>query len=147
MIPIPMLFERTTVKPINHVYDLDEYKEIIRFNVSASEWFTVAGLRRTGKTTLVRSVIADMKIPCIYVNLWELAPYEISLRNLINKLLEEFSNTFRGRISSISRRIREISIFGLHIKFPENRPSEGLTKILKRVVSKIEKVVLIIDEI
>ena len=57
--------------------------------IETGEWFTVAGLRRTGKTTLVRSIVHFMHVPNVYVNLWELP--NATFGSLMKRLLEESS--------------------------------------------------------
>ena len=147
MITIPELFERKTVKSIDSIFDLDEYKDLIRGYIEYGEWFTVAGLRRTGKTTLVRFIIKSLGVPSIYVNLWELVPKGVSLDALMNKMLQEFSDEFKGRIRSISKHIKEIALFGIRIRFSEERPSEGVTQAIKRVLKEKRKLVIVLDEV
>ncbi len=144
---IPELFRKTTVKSIGSIYDFDEYKVLIQEYVEDGEWFTVAGLRRTGKTTLVRSVVRSLRVPSIYVNLWELVPGEVSLKALINEMLREFGREFAGRVRSIRRHIKEIVLFGVGIKFSEEKPSEGLTRVIEQILERRGKLVVILDEV
>ena len=144
---IPEIFERKTVKNINAIFDVDEYKQLVHTYIEYGEWFTVAGLRRTGKTTLVRSIVAFMGSPSIYINLWELSPYGLSIKTLINRLIEEINHVFSGKMCSVGRRIKEISLFGFKISFSSERPSEALTKLIERIIKNKKRLIIVLDEI
>ena len=144
---VPEIFERKTMKNINAVYGVEEYKRLVRTYIEYGEWFTVAGLRRTGKTTLVRSIVAFMGLPSIYINLWELSPYGLSIKTLINRLIEEINYVFSGKMRSVGRRIKEVSLFGFKISFSSERPSEALTKLIERIIKRKKRLIIILDEI
>jgi len=147
MLRVPEIFEKKTIKSIDSIFNMEEYKELIRLYIEYGEWFTVAGLRRTGKTTLVRSIVASMKIPAIYVNLWTFPQGEVSLKILLDKILEKLNEAFSGKIRTIGKRVKEVTIFGIRITFSSNRPSDGLTKIIERTIKAKEKLIIMLDEV
>ena len=64
------IFAKSTLKPMTSVFNYEAEKQKIKMLSSAGEWITVSGLRRTGKTTLVRSTASSMdKYTVLYVDM------------------------------------------------------------------------------
>ena len=139
------IFARTTLKPLNSVFNLDKEKRYIKVLVENGEWFTVSGLRRTGKTTLVRSVISAMDVYSIYINLWGRTSERITLDIIleeITKMIKELAE--KGRLKEILKYIDKVSFIGVTIQLKTKNQS-ALIETIKRLTKK-KRVVIIIDE-
>ncbi|MEQ9714331.1 MAG: ATP-binding protein [Candidatus Asgardarchaeum sp.] len=140
------IFSKSTLKPLRSVFNYDQEKKKIQLLVSAGEWFTVSGLRRTGKTTLARSTVATINdIQTIYVDMWgaeEHREIDIFLERLrlgIKQL------AVASKIKSILRKVEGITFLGI-VKVELKLKGElTITEALESLAKK-KKVVLIIDE-
>jgi len=139
------IFAKSTLKPIESVYNYNNEKEKIKLLISAGEWLTVSGLRRTGKTTLVRSTVSAMKeTNTLYVDMWgveEKREFDIFLERLrleIKKIAD------RNRLKSILAKIESISFVGIKVDL-RIKGEFTLIETLEKLSDK-SKLVLILDE-
>lgn len=140
------IFSKTTMKPLSSVFDLDDEKNVVSTLVDAGEWFTVSGLRRTGKTTLVRSVANSLNIISIYVNLWDIPVENISLDSCFELLANSVRKVAENRgLRKVLKIVEKVSFFGVSVDI-KVKSQMSLTDAFKELCSK-NKVVLIIDEV
>jgi len=140
------IFAKTTVKPLSSVFDLSDEKKVVSMLVNAGEWFTVSGLRRTGKTTLVRSVANSFNVIPIYVNLWDIPAENISLDSCFELITNSVRKVAENRgLRKVLKIVDKISFFGVSIDI-KVRSQISLTDAFRELCSK-GKVVLIIDEV
>ncbi|MGQ4834627.1 MAG: AAA family ATPase [Candidatus Asgardarchaeia archaeon] len=139
------IFARTTLKPLSSVFNLEKEKNSIKTLVKNGEWFSVSGLRRTGKTTLVRSVINTLDVYPIYINLWrqksELIDIELILEEIAKQLKEIIQ---RRKLQHLLSLIEKISFMGVSIKVKVESQTR-LIEVIKEL-TKEKIVVLIFDE-
>ena len=139
------IFSRTTLKPLSSVFNFDNEKERVKLYITNGEWFVVSGLRRTGKTTLVRSVSESLKVIPVYVNLWEIHG-EKKEALVLEKIVSELKEKARKmKLKSLLSRVQKIEFLGLSIDLRERNKSR-LEKILLDISNK-ERIVIILDEI
>ncbi|MGQ4891333.1 MAG: AAA family ATPase [Candidatus Njordarchaeia archaeon] len=138
-------FSRSTVKPLEKIFDLDREKSLIRTYLEHGEWFMVSGVRRVGKTTLVRSILNNLNVQTIYINLWSVSerdPFEDFVYRLSRGALGILDRSFRKKL----KRIEELSMFGLRVRLSYEQKEFFLDEILSDITSK-NKVIIVIDEI
>ncbi len=139
------IFARSTLKPLESVFDFEEEKRKIVFYSINGEWFVVSGLRRTGKTTLVRSVCNAIDVLPIYVNLWEIhgeRKEALVLEKIVNDLKEKVK---RLKLRDVLGRIQKIGFLEVSVDLRERNKTK-LENILVSLSNK-KKIVLILDEI
>ena len=140
------IFAKTTVKPLSSVFDLSDEKKVVSMLVNAGEWFTVSGLRRTGKTTLVRSVANSLNVIPIYVNLWDIPVENVSLDSCFELIANSVRKVAENRsLRKVLKMVEKISFFGVSIDV-KVKSQMSLTDAFRELCSK-GKVVLIIDEV
>ena len=139
------IFAKSTLKPINSVFNYEGEKNKIKLLVSVGDWATVSGLRRTGKTTLVRSTISAMKnTNVLYVDMWgteERHEFDIFLERL---RIEVKKLATRSKLKSVVEKIESISFIGIKIDL-RIKGEFMLIDLLERLTKKT-KLVLILDE-
>ncbi len=139
------IFARSTLKPLDSVFNFDEEKKKISLLATNGEWFTVSGLRRTGKTTLVRSVCNTINAITVYVNIWEIqeeekAPYVLDM--IVNEIKNQLK---RSRLKEFLGRFEKLSFFCVSVGI-RARNQVRLEQALRNLVKK-KNVVIILDEI
>jgi len=141
------LFSVGTLKPLDKVFDRDLEKEKVKYLIEHGFAFSVSGLRRVGKTTLVRSVASAIEdvIPA-YVNLWAYAPHEVSLEEFWRVLWREVEREIRKRKSLWRRFLSHVG--GLRISFPGTFEVEVVFEKLSALCQMLEgtRLCLILDE-
>ncbi len=140
------IFARTTVKPLSSVFNFEREKRAIEFLMRSGEWFVVSGLRRTGKTTLVRSIAESLDLIPIYVNMWE-APIENLSLDVYFEMLKNAvaSVTERRGIRRVLNMIEKISFLGVTVEM-KRKARISMTEALKTLCRR-NRVVLILDEV
>jgi len=139
------IFSRKTLKPLESVFNFDDEKRKINLLVTNGEWFTVSGLRRTGKTTLVRSVCNSLDIIPVYVNIWgireeEKEPFVLEI------IVQEIKNQLkRFRLKEFLGRIERLGFLGVSLSIRAQNQVR-FEQVLKELVKK-KRIVLILDEI
>ena len=139
------IFAKSTLKPISSVFNYDKEKQKIKMLSSVGEWISVSGLRRTGKTTLVRSTVTSMKKNTVlYVDMWgteEKHEFNIFLERLrieVKRLAE------KNKLNKILSMLEGISFIG--IKVDLRLKGEFILIDALESLSKKSSVTLIIDE-
>jgi len=139
------IFARTTLKPLSSIFNLEQEKKTVKTLIENGEWFTVSGLRRTGKTTLVRSIINTLEVYPIYVNLWRISVENINLDFLLEEISKEVQRIAElGRLKELLKSIEKVSFLGVTISL-KTQNQIILTNALRQLCEK-KKVVLVIDE-
>ena len=139
------IFARATLKPLDSVFNFDREKRYITTLVKHGEWFTVSGLRRTGKTTLVRSVVNTLDVYAIYINLWRRTAERITLSLLLEELTRKVKQIAEsGKLKDILKYINKISFVGVTVEL-KTRSQLALVDAIRKLLEK-KRVVIIIDE-
>jgi len=139
------IFAAKTVKRRESVYDRDDEWKNLELFVKTRAWCTVCGLRRTGKTTLVRSVASSIKGNLvIYINAWEFPSTE-SFDFFLERLKEELEEILiLSKLKRILSSIKRISVLGVSLELKEKAKIK-LVSALKHLTAR-QPLVLIIDE-
>ncbi|MFX1248066.1 MAG: ATP-binding protein [Promethearchaeota archaeon] len=140
------IFARTTIKPINSVFGLESEKEQAKVYLTSGEWFTIAGLRRTGKTTLIRSVAATIKdTNVIYMNMWELTPDELKPEQFLKYLLHKIQETVKKDKKLLQGvQIDNIQLMGVSLKLEKQQ--QLFHQVLEKILNQ-KPMIWILDEI
>ena len=139
------IFAASTVKKRKSVYDRDDEWRRLELFIKTRAWCTVSGLRRTGKTTLVRSVVSSLSgYLGIYINAWEF-PLTESFDFFLERLKEELENILiLSKFRKILSSIKKISVIGVSFELNEKAKIK-LASALKRLTMR-QPLILIIDE-
>ena len=138
-------FSRSTVKPIDKIFNLEKEKKLIIEFLRHNEWFMVSGIRRVGKTTLVRSLLKHLGIRNIYINLWNIdedRPYDDFIYRLSRELLSYVDRSIKSKLKGIE----EISLLGIRVKLKHKEKEFYLDELLEQILRK-HRIVIVIDEI
>ncbi len=137
------IFAKSTIKPLSSIFGLDNEISRVKAYLTNGEWFLISGLRRTGKTTLVRSVAATLKeYSVFYLNSWKILPEHARLEQFIDIMgqqLQDAAKSFWGRV-----KITDMKVWGISIKFDEKK------KIFDQLLDQLtqeKKLIWIIDEV
>ena len=139
------IFALKTLKKIENIYDRDLEKKWLETMFASMAWFSVCGLRRTGKTTLVRSIADALeRFSVIYLNAWEL-PEESVFESFLERLRDEvISHLEMQKLKSLARRIRRLSFLGVSVEI-RDKSQLKLVGALKELI-KTKPLIIIIDE-
>jgi|APSaa5957512535_1039671.scaffolds.fasta_scaffold27804_1 uncharacterized protein len=137
------------------------HKVIEQFEKSISDenrLIIITGLRKTGKTSLIQSILADKMDYVIYIDLRDTGDMENIdrektlnfFRIAINRFLEK-NQSFAGEIKHYLKMIRGINIQGVGIEFDHNSQSQiDLTEIFQKLNEwaklRTRSLLLVIDE-
>jgi len=138
------LFSRATLKPLNEIFDFEYEKRIFREYLASGEWFMVSGIRRVGKTTIVRSIANVIDARCIYVNLWEVdidRPFQDFIFRFMRELLSLKDSSWRQKLRSIE----EVSVLGFRVRIREINRDFFLDELINSLLDK--RLIVILDEI
>ncbi|MHA2245744.1 MAG: AAA family ATPase [Candidatus Hodarchaeales archaeon] len=140
------IFARTTIKPLTNVFGLEKEKSQANIYLSSGEWFTIAGLRRTGKTTMIRSVARTIKdTNVIYLNMWELTPNQLKLEHFLDLLTHKIQKTMRKDKKFLQRiEIDKVQLMGVSVKVEKKQ--QLFHQVLENVLSQ-KPMIWILDEI
>ncbi len=87
------LFSRDTIKPLEKIYNYENEKKRIINLIKFSKMFAVSGLRRVGKTTIVRSISSFIEnYITLYINMRGVKQgfeYDYFFESLKNEILKE----------------------------------------------------------
>lgn len=138
-------FSRSTVKPLDKIFNLEREKKLISAYLKHGEWFMVSGIRRVGKTTLIRSILENVNIQKIYINLWNIdedKPFQDFILRLTREALSYLDKSIKNKLKSVE----EVSIFGVRVKFKHEKKEFYLDELLYRITEK-DKLIIVVDEI
>jgi len=95
----------------------------------------VLGIRRVGKTSLVKVSVKECGCPSIYIDGRELEECGYSTSCLYNLLSEELSKICGvwGSLSGYLRRVKGVSVAGLSIEFRSGRERPSLISVFRRL--------------
>ena len=143
-------FSLSTVKKLERIYDREKEKRRISLDIKTGCLVFVSGLRRVGKTTLVRSISNSMKDRItIYINFWDETLKTIDeLKNTIAKKFIMKLESSKSVLSKIGAKISEAEILIGPLKFKfDKRRIEDPMLILESIFDKGAELVIIMDEI
>ncbi|AFZ70726.1 putative ATPase (AAA+ superfamily) [Caldisphaera lagunensis DSM 15908] len=143
-----MLFDITPKHNRKDFFDREE--EIEKLKELRTPILLVLGLRRTGKSSLIRISLNELNLPYIYLDLrmfeqnnyLSYKEFSLELQNEINKLANKFPY-----LIDFLKEIQGIKIFGNEIKFnwkKKERPS--FSSILSAMEKIRKKVIIVLDE-
>ncbi len=137
------IFSKTTIKSPSNIFGLEKEMKLVRAFLTSGEWFLISGLRRTGKTTLIRSAAATLKNHHVfYLNSWSIHPDHAKLERFIEMMgqqLLETASKFWDRI-----KINNMKVWGVTIKFEEKKK---LFDQMLDTLTENKPMIWIIDEI
>ncbi len=114
------LFAKSTIKPLSNVFGLEDEIKRTKAYLRAGEWFLVSGLRRTGKTTLIRSVAASLdEHRVMYVNTWKIHPDQAKLEKFIEIMGEQLQVAATKFIDRVN--ITDFKLLGMTVKFEKKK--------------------------
>lgn len=146
-----MLFDTTPKDDRKDFFDRDE--EIEKVKGLSTPITLVLGLRRTGKSSLIRVALKETNYPYIYVDLrkFEERPYisykdfVLELQKEINKIVKRFPS-----ITDVLKKIKGVKIAEAEVIFnwgKERISFSSLLDALEEGIGDNEKIVIILDEI
>ncbi len=143
------LFSEDTIKPLDKIFDRESEVALMRDLINTSACFSVSGLRRVGKTTLIRSVAASIRdVLPVYHNLWGFGgTVEDLLSELTDKILATLKKMvgFKGKLSEFVRSL-ELSVLFLRYKPKKDELPRLLDSVIERAVDYGYKVGILLDE-
>lgn len=139
------LFSRDTIKPLEKIYNYEKEKKKIKNLIRFGRTFAVSGLRRVGKTTIIRSIskFIDDHIT-LYINMRGIKQgfeYDYFFESLKNEMLKEL------RFRRIYRPLEHLKNVTFIFASPDIklRYEFALLKALEEL-TELNKVILIIDD-
>jgi len=141
------LLSTDTLKPLNKIYDREDEKRVISGYIDMAASIAVTGLRRVGKTTLVRSLSAVRKNTyTAYFNLWRKKP---SCRNfepeILDLILDELIKS-RGVVGE-REYIKRLEFFGGIVKITREKREHIIERFsIADIIASNNKIILILDE-
>ena len=138
-------FSKSTLKPLKYVYNYETEKKLIKSMMETGEWFSLCGLRRTGKTTLVRSIANSLRnVAVLYVDMWG-AEQNLEYEFFFERLKEELERELkRSKLDKILGSIKKVSFFGVSLEF-RIKSEVSIYGAIEELSNK-KKIILIIDE-
>ncbi len=139
------IFSTSTIKRLENLYDREDEKGELEVLIKTNAWITLSGLRRTGKTTLARSVSLSLQdFYTIYINAWSM-PSGPTLDAFLEALKDELlvfleKSKFKKAISTVKR----LGFLGVSLEFREKSQLK-LLNVLRDSVAK-KPLILIVDE-
>ncbi len=139
------IFSLGTEKKLENIFDREHEKKYITTLIRSRAWFSICGLRRTGKTTLIRSIAHSLEgFSTVYVNAREL-PEENTFDAFLERLKEEIATIlWRSKLRNLASRISKLSFIGVSISL-RDRAQVKLVTALGNVVKR-KPLIIIIDE-
>ncbi|MGQ4892853.1 MAG: AAA family ATPase [Candidatus Njordarchaeia archaeon] len=139
------IFSISTIKTLENVFDREKEKRVLKNLIESRAWITVSGLRRTGKTTLVRSISNTLsKFHTIYINAWTF-PNVSPLNSFLEALKDELAVMLeRNKIKRLLGTVKKLGFLGVSLEFREKSQLK-LLNVLKET-STSNPIILIIDE-
>ncbi|MEM4172748.1 MAG: ATP-binding protein [Candidatus Caldarchaeum sp.] len=110
----------------------------------------VTGIRRIGKTSLIRVAVKESKLPCVYLDLRRLEAYsDAALLSLLSDELNSFIPLHK-RLAGYLKSVRGVSVEGLYVSLSLKPPKPSLAKLLDEMDRWAEKenqpLVIALDE-
>ena len=146
-----MLFlDRPAEKP-EELFDREEELERLRRAVEARRLTLVVGMRRVGKTSVVKAGTYGMARIYIDARAFEERPY-ISYGDLLEALRRELRRLLpvHRRLGELLARVRGVSVAGVDIRFEAGRDAPSLSELLQALDEwaggRGEKLLVIVDE-
>ena len=143
-----MLFDITPKDDRKDFFDRDE--EIEKVKSLSSPITLVLGLRRTGKSSLIKVSLKEMNYPYIYVDLrkFEERVY-ISYKDFVLELQKEINRIVKSfpSLLDILKKIKGVKIAGTEVVFNWGKERVSFSSILDSLEEGIEeKIVIVLDE-
>lgn len=130
-----MLFDPRPKSSIEELFDREEeMKELEKLTKGPCPLILCLGIRRVGKTSLVKTFMNESGYPAIYVNASRLSEYNYSRTGLYRILSEEFTRS-RGKLAKLIerlKRIKGITVGGYGIEL-DWRESVSISSILEEL--------------
>lgn len=113
------------------LYDREkELSQLVDALKGRGKLIVVTGIRRIGKTSLIRVALKESKLPYIYLDLRKLETYsDAALLSLLSDALNTFIPLHK-RLASYLKSIRGVSVEGLSISLSLKSPKPSISKLL-----------------
>lgn len=154
-----MLFDESVKEKLEDFFNRDEEIDLLRNAIiTGRKLILVLGIRRIGKSSLIRVVLNSMKIPYLYFDIRAVYHKYHSITNYsLYQLIEtNINNIIKSnlwsRIGDYLKRIKEISIAGVRVRF--NKKINQYFPLFYRIFNAIDewctgegkKAVIVFDE-
>ncbi|MEM2452400.1 MAG: ATP-binding protein [Candidatus Methanomethylicia archaeon] len=153
---VKVLFDPRPKRLKKDIYDFDDEFHRLR-NAIGQPLILVSGLRRTGKTSLVLSVLEDCNVPYMYVDLRSTIGSRRDLYSFISSGVSELLawgsrwKSFQETILKFLRVVRGVSISGFNVELSWGRDRPLLTELFTilndAAYEHNSKIVVVFDEI
>lgn len=131
-----MLFDPKPKSRREELYDRErELEALLNHARGASPLILVLGIRRIGKTSLLKVFLSECRQPSIFIDARRFSELGYTKASLYAILSEEFTR-LRGKFSSLAeylKRVRGVSVSGLSIEFDWRGRGASLSSILERM--------------
>jgi AAA+ ATPase superfamily predicted ATPase len=145
-----MLFDPRPKSQRSELFDREEEIKELKELVARSPLTLLLGIRRIGKTSVLKVALNELEVPYVYLDLKILEEEGYSKVALYRLLSEAFSNTASkwNRLIDHLKSIKGIKAYGFRIEFNWHEESLTLTRILSKLNQFAEKgfVVIAFDE-
>lgn len=134
-----MLFDPRPKESRSELFDREKELESLSYFVkSGSPLILCIGIRRIGKTSLIKVFLNENNYPYIYINARRLAEYQYSIRGLYTLLAESIaSSRFSNKLLEYLRGLRGVKATILHggvsIEFNWKRREPSITSLLEKL--------------
>jgi AAA+ ATPase superfamily predicted ATPase len=145
-----MLFDPRPKSQRSELFDREEEIKELKESVARSPLTLLLGIRRIGKTSVLKVALNELEVPYVYLDLRILEEEGYSKVALYRLLSEAFSNTASkwNRLIDHLKSIKGIKAYGFRIELNWREESLTLTRILNKLNQFAEKgfVVIAFDE-
>ena len=134
-----MLFDPRPKESRSELFDREKELESLSYFVkSGSPLILCIGIRRIGKTSLIKVFLNENNYPYIYINARRLAEYQYSIRGLYTLLAESIaSSRFSNKLLDYLKGLRGVKATILHgvisIEFNWKRREPSITSLLEKL--------------
>lgn len=150
---ILILFDLRPKENRQELYGRDaELNKLIDMLKSDLPLILLLGIRRIGKTSLLKTCLNEIKEPWIYIDARKLDTEGYSKFVLYKILSEEFTrlSSIWSRVKEVLRRVKGVQIIGMHIEFDWSNQGLLLTSLLDTINEWMEEenkhLIIAIDE-
>ncbi|MEM3895862.1 MAG: ATP-binding protein [Archaeoglobaceae archaeon] len=147
-----MLFDPAPKETRKELFNRERELEELRSCIRNGKIAIVLGVRRIGKTSLLKVFAGESGFPYVFIDARKLSEYGYSKMSLYKILSEEFSKRKRGleKIADYLKKIRGVGIFETHLEFDWREKGLSVSSIFEKLEEYAEdndtSFLIIVDE-